>query len=280
MSTALPMTLTKTKFAEGLNNMIEEFSLIDIWRVRHFDTYGFSYSQGNNKIKSRLDYWFISEHMQYSVTNVNIKPAIKTDHCLVAFKMIINKQNKRGRGFWKFNSSYLDDMEFVPKCKDIINTTFNKLNENKNINWELIKMEIRGYCIKYAAAKAKDRRKTEESIMSELENLKNKLDNEYNEDDNVRYLNLLHEQESLNSFHTKGAIIRSRSLYIEQGEHSTKYFFNLEKRNQTVKNISSILSAEGIVTDPGQILEIEKQYYQDLYKCQNSHEDDDLDYFY
>ena len=107
MSTALPMTLTKTKFAEGLNNMIEEFSLIDIWRVRHFDTYGFSYSQGNNKIKSRLDYWFISEHMQYSVTNVNIKPAIKTDHCLVAFKMIINKQNKRGRGFWKFNSSYL-----------------------------------------------------------------------------------------------------------------------------------------------------------------------------
>ena len=74
--------------------------------------------------------------------------------------------------------------------------------------------------------------------------------------------------------HTKGAIIRSRSLYIEQGERSTKYFFNLEKRNQTVKNISSILSAEGIVTDPGQILEIEKQYYQDLYEYQHSHEDD------
>ena len=72
--------------------------------------------------------------------------------------------------------------------------------------------QIRGYCIKYASAKAKDRRKTEESIMSELENLKIKLDNEYNEDDNVRYLNLLHEQESL------GAIIRSNRKHAHLSE--------------------------------------------------------------
>ena len=39
---------------------------------------------------------------------------------------------------------------------------------------------------------------------------------------------------------TKGAILRSRARWQEQGEHNRKYFLNLEKRNHCRKSITKL----------------------------------------
>ena len=39
---------------------------------------------------------------------------------------------------------------------------------------------------------------------------------------------------------TKGAIIRSKALWHEQGERNTGYFYNLEKRNQNRKTVTKL----------------------------------------
>ena len=59
------------------------FDLIDIWRVRNPDERRFSWRQKNPVIQRRLDFWLTSSSLQEDVENVDIIPAIKSDHSAV-----------------------------------------------------------------------------------------------------------------------------------------------------------------------------------------------------
>ena len=52
---------------------------------------------------------------------------------------------------------------------------------------------------------------------------------------------------------TQGQIVRSKAVWAEQGERSSKYFLNLEKHNQGPKNITSLTndSNESITCNKG-----------------------------
>jgi len=85
---------------------------------------------------------------------------------------------------------------------------------------------------------------------------------------------MLNELSSLESklnkildFETNGLIIRSRCRWAEEGEKSTKYFCNLEKRTCEKKNIHRILSddASVIISDPKTILDRISKFYENLY---------------
>ncbi len=55
---------------------------------------------------------------------------------------------------------------------------------------------------------------------------------------------------------TKGAIVHSRSRFVQEGERNTRFFLKLERKHYEVKNMQSIINAAGeLVTEPKQILE-------------------------
>ena len=54
----------------------------------------------------------------------------------------------------------------------------------------------------------------------------------------------------------------------EHGEKRTKYFLNLEKRNQ--QKVRKLKIKGSITTDRFEILSDEKRFYQELYKSKNS----------
>ena len=61
----------------------------------------------------------------------------------------------------------------------------------------------------------------------------------------------------------KGIIFRSRANWIEQGEKSTKYFFNLEKSRYNAKTSTLLYDSQGLEhTSDNEILEIEHKFYQ------------------
>ena len=65
---------------------------------------------------------------------------------------------------------------------------------------------------------------------------------------------------------TRGAIIRSRVQWFEEGEKNSKYFFNLEKRASNMKTIHRLrLQNDSITEDPVEILNEMKNYYKILY---------------
>ena len=65
---------------------------------------------------------------------------------------------------------------------------------------------------------------------------------------------------------TEGIIVRSRARWHEHGEKNSKYLFNLEKRNHVKKHIRKLRLSGVITTDPFEILDAEKTFYESLYK--------------
>ena len=79
-----------------------------------------------------------------------------------------------GPGFWKFNSSLLNNETFKINLRDFIKNTKSKLNFNDTqLNWELLKYEIRKFTVSYSKAIAKEeraRRLKSENTLKFLEN--------------------------------------------------------------------------------------------------------------
>ena len=89
---------------------------------------------------------------------------------------------------------------------------------------------------------------------TELNNLQSHLDNIYLEK-------------------AKGAFIRSRARWIEEGEKNSSYFFSLEKQRQTKKNIRKLNINDVIVENQEEVNENIKAFYSNLYKSHFSKED-------
>ena len=67
-------------------------------------------------------------------------------------------------------------------------------------------------------------------------------------------------------FETEGLITKSRCRWAEEGERSSKYFCNLEKRMSEKKSINRIRTADqSIVTDKFKVLEEIQNFYVKLY---------------
>ena len=68
----------------------------------------------------------------------------------------------------------------------------------------------------------------------------------------------------------EGIIVRSRARWHEHAERNSKYFLKLEKRTHVRKHIRKLYGSGVITTDPFEILETEKQFYENLYKSRRT----------
>ena len=74
----------------------------------------------------------------------------------------------------------------------------------------------------------------------------------------------------------RGIIIRARAHWHEHGERSLKYFLNLEKRNNVRKHIRKLCVSGVITTDPYQILDEQRRFYNSLYESKSDGTNDKL----
>ena len=85
--------------------------------------------------------------------------------------------------------------------------------------------------------------------------------------ENLTALNVMKEKlEKLYEEKFEGIIVRSRARWHEHGEKNSKYLFNLEKRNHVKKHIRKLRLSGVITTDPFEILDAEKAFYESSYK--------------
>ena len=102
---------------------------------------------------------------------------------------------------------------------------------DKRLYWEMIKMEIRDFCIRFSKRLAKTKRKREIDLLCKLKQLNERLDQNHQDTNLVVEVERVRlELQKISEHKTKGAIIRSRARWYEHGERNSKYFVNLEKR--------------------------------------------------
>ena len=85
--------------------------------------------------------------------------------------------------------------------------------------------------------------------------------------ENLTALNVVKEKlEKLSEERIEGIIVRSRARWLEHREKNSKYSFNLEKRNHVKKHTRKFRLSGVITTDPFEILDAEKAFYESLCK--------------
>ena len=154
--------------------------------------------------------------------------APETDHSAISLHLQarINKQ-RRGPGFWKFNCFLLEDDNYVNALRkniDLFKAKYENV-EDKGLKWDLIKMEIRGFTVKYTKTKAKRRKNEELTLQNKINELQLSL--ERNPNNNHAQNELLAAKlrlQKIMHFKTKGAILRSKVRWYEEGNlsHSQK----------------------------------------------------------
>ncbi len=129
------------------------------------------------------------------------------------------------------NQNILTDVQFRDEAKKIIIDCWNEANVTKlfGVNWELMKYQIRTLAIRRGKEIAKLRREKEEKIVHEIIRLSG--DCNINQENKNNLLQLQFELDRIYEFKARGVFIRSRKKWLEEGEKSTKYLFNMEKRN-------------------------------------------------
>ena len=98
--------------------------LVDIWRVHNPDVKRFTWRRRKPDVHCCLDFFLTSSSLSTTITKADILPGYKTDHFLITL-YLANNTNPRGPGFWKLNTSFLLDSEYVDLIKKKISDVAN-----------------------------------------------------------------------------------------------------------------------------------------------------------
>ena len=199
-------------------------------------------------------------------TNI-INPTI-SDHSAITFTLQSKEYAKRGPGFWKINNALLKDANFIDELVSKIPEYKSKhcYLTNEGLYWDMLKMEIRGFCVQYSKRKNRIKRNKERDLQKEIDHLMALLQSNRSKENITKLYQLRAQLNQIAEYKTEGAMIRSRIRWHEKGEKNTKYFLNLEKRRFAKTHITRLKTSTGSETScEKEILEMQRAFYENLY---------------
>ena len=231
------LTTHKNSLKE-VQNIINSLDLIDIWRICNPDIRRFTWRKSKPEIHCRLDFFSTSNSLSSVITKVDILPGYKTDHSLITLHLA-NNTNPRGPGFWKLNTSFLSDSEYINLIKTTITEVANEYQNNTEVDAVLLqdtmKMQIRSKSIQYAKHKRGKMKLTETNLESVITSLQRKLEeNDLSETNKTTTYNELEvknlQLENVVQHQTQGAMIRSKARWHNEGEKKNEILLKLGKK--------------------------------------------------
>lgn len=279
---------THTESVKILKDFCAQFELLDAWRVLNPDTRRYTWRRKRPEIQCRLDFFLVTESLMCNVKSANISTGYKTDHSLIEIKIALHS-NMRGPGFWKLNTSFLTEIDYVNQIRTVIKDTEEEYKNDRSVNdalmWEMIKLKIREHSLKYSAIKKAKTSRLEENLEKEINTLQCLIESNMDEKDKKDTLEALEtkklELEKIIEYRTKGSILRARCRWHNEGEKNTKYFLNLEKRHYKQGVISQLkLDDENFVTTDKEILSECETFYKLLYSSKNGSQNERTNNFF
>ncbi len=252
---------------EGFRKLVQSTSLCDIWRTLHPNEKQFTWRHLSKPILRRIDYMFVNERLQEVVMECSINDFPLTDHKSVLMSIGKDKIH-RGPSYWKMNNSLLKDKEYVDNINDLLSEIVADYSGklSKKCLWEFCKKQVKDFTCAYSKGKAAMKRDELADIKQKLEETSTQLCNDPCNKHLINNVTKLKQQ--LDAIHitaTRGAEIRSKALWAQEGEKSSKFFLNLEKSRGRQKAMSSLKTENAVLTDQKDIMEEQVRYYKDLY---------------
>ena len=264
-----------TKSAKKINSFLEEREWCDVWRVLNPDELQFTWKRKDPLIMSRLDYFMVPYENLNSIGDCQIVNGVLSDHHFVEMTILVNDQIQ-GRGYWKFNTSLLKNKEYVEQVNEIIDKSlFTHRFKDPCIRWEILKIEVTTFSQSFSKRIAYNRKEKIKEYDKKIMRLKKKLTSinlqannvvSIIEETNLKIDSLKQKLQKEHDYATQGAILRSKSRFYEMGEHSSKYFFSLEKRNGRSRSMSMVYDLNNkLQQNPVKIFQTQADFYEKLY---------------
>ena len=253
--------------------LLKEFrdthDLTDVWRVMHPFIPRYTHMAAT-KSMSRLDYFLASPAMLTAIVRTNIEPQYLTDHNPISLSLNI-ASGSAGKGYWKFPDFLLRDKKFreeLPQC--IKQTVSDNIDTEPGLLWDVVKSAIRGLAIDYLARSKQERKKQIEKLECEICTTNQLRDSTAHDPyraafyaDKVKNLqsSLDAVYDNINAHTRKWAAARKHY----ESNRCTKYYFRQPGRKND--QIKTLYNSQGIaVSEPKQVLQVAKDYYQTLYR--------------
>ena len=132
----------KKESVKLIKNVMNDFNLVDVWRLRNPTCKKFSWRRTKPVTMRRLNFFLVSDKMELDISACGFYAPVQSDHSLIFIKIFPLQESARGPGYWKFNNSLVNDHTFVEKTKEIINEVTMKITsqfEDYRIGWEFLK---------------------------------------------------------------------------------------------------------------------------------------------
>ena len=135
-------------YYKSLLQLIKLLELTDIWMLKNPHTVRFTRREKTRYgfKQTRIDFFLISCGFQYYINKVDILlPSIKSDHSLLQISIHLENKQKQGKGFWKLNSSLLQDEKYIAFMKSVIEEAIydSKYLNDLSLSWDFIKSKLR-----------------------------------------------------------------------------------------------------------------------------------------
>ena len=272
--------IVKIRSISKIFNLLEDFDLCDIWRIRNPKTKQFTFRQKHfsGVIQRILDYLFISNSLQESVGKIENLNSLQSDHLPIKCCFNTTFNYICGKGLWKFNNSLVENKEYVEKMiahiEDTVESFENDMSDHSK--WEFLKYQICKFTIKFSkelAQKARQRQAYLENKIKELELL---IIDDKSFDE---YTKTKSELEKIYDNIAEGIKIQSKSNWYQNGEKCTKFFLNLEKRNASNSTIKKLISDDEEVNEPKKICSLIENFYKNLFRKSTFKNNSDINNF-
>ena len=191
-----------------------------------------------------------------------------SDHRAVV-KELNDQTFQCGPGYWKFNNSLLKNLSFIKMMNNRLDTVIKRCDSNcsDTDTWELCKVEIQHFCSEFEKRLSNPKRN--HLLQCNIQVTEAERELIINPKDQTAQENLLKAKQKMEIIQLdkdRGAQIRARTKWIEEGERNTKYFCSLEKSRGKKKVMTELRRTTGeTTTNQREIVQEQTAYYKNLY---------------
>ena len=255
--------------SSSLKFLFDDCCVVDIWRYLHPSSPGFTWTRWDGSLASRIDLFGVPFSWVSSVSSCNTVPCPFSDHCGVCLSLSIPDAVPPGPGFWKLNTSVLNDPEYVALISDAWSSWRRSISRFPSLWkwWDAGKSLVKGLTIRFCCRKSSARSGLRDLLVRLIDHLKAKVDLGSSSCLGP-YHSALAELAALDSQAARGAQVRSRAKWVEEGESSSAYFLRLERKHGSDRWISALRDRDGsIVSSPLDLCVSLSSFYSDLFSA-------------
>lgn len=262
-----------------LANLITNHDLLDSWRIVNPEGRAYTWARSQSSAqRSRLDRIYISRALMAHLEDPGTRhtPPSISDHCIADLSIRCTTDVFIHKTTWKFSKELTLNNRWTRSISFLLKSYIERLETGHFCSpgeviasYTKLKSCIRNKSKHCSIGIATTLKLQEEQANRRLQTIDAQLNNAPPETKNT----LIAERQQINAFlegtsrmKSESARIRSRATFCEEGEESTKYFFNMERLYSNRKSIYQLKKHDNTLTESSSsTMERAQQFYTDLY---------------